>query len=165
MTELQKQSPHEQSPQEQSPQKQSSQERPALPSEATDGRRATALALPAGLVGATVLVAVGSLWGLWYLPFPCGLLIGAATAVRGLRARTAVLTATVAALVGWGAPLLWRAASGEAVAGTARTVAALAGLPALAALVVAATLLIGLVQTLLGVWLGRTAAAALRPGR
>ncbi|GAB7187002.1 hypothetical protein ATKI12_6833 [Kitasatospora sp. Ki12] len=125
-----------------------------------------ALPLLAALGGVTVaLVAAGSLLGLWYLPFPCGLLIGAVTAARGLRARTAVLTGTAAALAGWGVPLLWRAATGEAVAGTARTVAALAGLPAWASLVIAITLLIGLVQALLGVWLGRTATAALRPTR
>jgi hypothetical protein len=128
----------------------------------TGGRR-TRLALLAGLLAA-VVVAVGSLWGLWYLPFLCGLAAGAGTAVRGLRARTAVLAGAVAALAGWGAPLLWRTASGEAVAGTARTVAALAGLPALASPVIAVTLLIGLIQALLGIWLGRTATAALRPG-
>ncbi|MFD8756161.1 hypothetical protein ACFV0O_35060 [Kitasatospora sp. NPDC059577] len=111
------------------------------------------------------MVAVGPLWGLWHLPFLSGLAIGTATAVRGLRARTAVLAGTAAVLAGWGAPLGWRAASGEAVAGTARTVAALAGLPALASLVIAVTLLLGLLQALLGVWLGRTATAALRPAR
>ncbi|MFH9349542.1 hypothetical protein [Kitasatospora sp. NPDC017646] len=150
MTELEKQSPSEE---------------PASPAPAGGGRVLPAgPVLPAALVGAAVLVAVGSLWSLWYLPFATGLAIGAATAVRGLRARTAVLVAAVAAVAGWGAPLLWRVASGEAVAGTARTVAALAGLPAMASLVVAVTLLIGLVQALLGVWLGRTATAALRLG-
>ncbi|MEU9045576.1 MULTISPECIES: hypothetical protein [unclassified Kitasatospora] len=147
-------------------QKQSAPQESAAPAPADGGRAlAERLVLPAALVGAGVLVAVGSLWSLWYLPFASGLLIGAVTAARGLRARPAVLVAAMAALAGWGAPLLWRVASGEAVAGTARTVAALAGLPALASLVVAITLLIGLVQALLGVWLGRTATAALRPGR
>ena len=151
MTDLQKQSPPEES---------------AVPAPAGGGPALpAALALPATLVGAAALVAVGSLWSLWCLPFVVGLPVGAVTAVRGLRARTAVLVAAVAAVAGWGTPLLWRVASGEAVAGTARTVAALAGLPALASLVVAVTLRIGLVQALLGVWLGRAAAAALRPGR
>ncbi|MFJ7279418.1 hypothetical protein [Kitasatospora sp. NPDC098663] len=112
---------------------------------------------------ATVVTALGSLWSLWYLPFLCGLALGAVTALRGQRARTAVLTATTAALAGWAAPLLWRTATGEAVAGTARTLAALAGLPPLASLMITATLLISLLQALLGVWLARTTTATLHP--
>ncbi|MEV8326770.1 hypothetical protein [Kitasatospora sp. NPDC056731] len=112
---------------------------------------------------ATTVIALGSLWSLWHLPFLCGLALGTTTALRGQRARTAVLTATTAALAGWAAPLLWRTATGEAVAGTARTLAALAGLPPLASLMITATLLISLLQALLGVWLARTTTATLRP--
>jgi hypothetical protein len=60
------------------------------------------------------------------------------------------------AAAGWGIPLWWSAWRGSAVGATARVVAALAGLPPHAAAAIAATLLVAVIQTLLGLWLGRT---------
>lgn len=53
---------------------------------------------------ATVVIALGSLYSPLVPPFLCGLALGTTTALRGQRARTAVLTATTAALAGWAAP-------------------------------------------------------------
>jgi hypothetical protein len=62
-------------------------------------------------------------------------------------------------LAGWGAALGWPALSGAPAGATARVIAALAGLPPHAAVGVAATLLVGLLQALAALWLTR----ALRP--
>jgi hypothetical protein len=82
----------------------------------------------------------------------------------------AVAVAVMVLLVGplaWAA-VLWRdAGRGAAVGATARTVAALAGLPPSAVVTVVATLLVALLQATVGGWLGRastsrTAAAHVR---
>ncbi len=117
------------------------------------------------LLAGSALVAIGSLWDLWYLPFLAAFAIGVRTGAQGVRARAAACWAVVPAVAGWTVPLLWRAAEGEPVAATAAAVAALAGLPPAAALLIAVTLLVPLLQALTGVWLGRSVMAAARPGR
>jgi hypothetical protein len=124
--------------------------------------RRPAVVAVALLCGAA-LVGIGSWWGLWYLPFVGGLAIGVLTRVKRMRARAAVWSGGTVAIGGWGAPLLWRAAIGEPVGSTARTVAALAGVPPLAAVIITATLLIALLQAFLGIWLGRSTVRALVP--
>ena len=64
------------------------------------------------------------------------------------------------ALVGWGIPLTLMAMHGQPTGAVAHVIAALAGLPGYAAVGVALTLLIALVEALAGFWLGR----ALAPG-
>jgi hypothetical protein len=111
-------------------------------------------------VGGAV-VAAGSFAGWWWLPFAVGLVLGVAGRLLGTRRGLALLVPALAAVVGWGFPLLRLAAHGDPVGGTAHTVAALAGLPDTAALPIAVTLLLAVVQALLGTWLGR----ALTPDR
>ncbi len=111
----------------------------------------------AGPVGggalAVIIIAVGARAGYWFLPFAAGLVIGLAARNRSLRFVLPI--AVGVAVAGWAAPLAWQAAHGEPVVATAGIVAALAGLPASAGLVLAATFLVCAIQALAGVWLGR----------
>jgi hypothetical protein len=65
------------------------------------------------------------------------------------------------AAVGWAAPLLLGALLGLPYGAVARVIAALTGLPADAAMGIALTVAIAVVQALTGYWLGR--ALTLRP--
>jgi len=102
---------------------------------------------------ATACVAAGAAAGLWFLPFVAGLAAGIASRYAGLRASLAA--AGVAAVAGWAIPLWWLALRGAPVGATARTVAALAGLPPYAGAAVAATLLAAALQAAAGLWLAR----------
>lgn len=103
----------------------------------------------AGCVLAAVVVGAGALLGAWFLPLFAG-------AAAGLAARRRMLPVVVAvSAAGWAVPLAWLAARGQPIAGTARTIAALAGLPDSAVLVIAVTVLVAVVQALLGLWLVR----------
>lgn len=131
----------------------------AAPSEGTapGPRRATAAIVT--LVGGTAATALGTLVGLWFVPF----LVGAAAGATSRFARTprpsrGYLTAPLAAALGWAIPLGVQALGGAPVGEVARTTAALAGLPPLATAIVAVALLIAMVQALLGAWVGRTLA-------
>ncbi|MER7585256.1 hypothetical protein [Kitasatospora sp. NPDC097691] len=120
-------------------------------------RRATAAIVT--LVGGTAATALGTLAGLWFVPF----LVGAAAGATSRFARTprpsrGYLTAPLAAVLGWAIPLGVQALGGAPVGEVARTTAALAGLPPLATAIVAVALLIAAVQALLGAWVGRTLA-------
>jgi hypothetical protein len=115
-------------------------------------RRRAAAAIAAGLA-AMIVIAAGTAAGLWFVPFVVGLAAGVAARHRRLRV---VLPATAAAAGGgWAVPLAWQAWRGEPVGATARTVGALAGLPASAALVVGVTLLVAVIQAVTGMWLAR----------
>ena len=57
------------------------------------------------------------------------------------------------AAIGWAIPLGWQALHGAPVRATARVVAALAGLPPHAAVAIAATLVVAVLQALAGLWL------------
>jgi hypothetical protein len=70
--------------------------------------------------------------------------------------------AVAAVLVGWGAALWWPALSGAPVGATAHVVAALAATPPHAAVGVAGTLLVGVLQVLVACWLARAVTARLR---
>jgi hypothetical protein len=65
------------------------------------------------------------------------------------------------AAAGWGAALWWLVRRGLPEGPVAREIAALAGLPAQALAAIAVTLLVAVIQALVGLWLGR----ALTPGR
>jgi hypothetical protein len=113
-----------------------------------------------GLAGA-VIVAAGALAGWWFVPFLAGLAAGLAIRFGRLRLRAALAGAVAVAAAGWGAALAWLALrDGLPEVAVARSIAALAGLPASAAAAIAATLLVAVIQAAAGLWLGR----ALAPG-
>ncbi len=110
---------------------------------------------------AAVIVAAGALAGWWFLPFLAGLAAGLAVRLGRLRLRAALAAALAVAAAGWGAALAWLALrDGLPEVAVARSIAALAGLPASAAVAIAVTLLVAVVQAAAGLWLGR----ALAPG-
>ena len=119
-------------------------------------RPGSALAwLAAGAVTAVIL-AFGAALGLWFLPVVAGIAAG----IAPWRARRALALVVLAVAAGWGAALWWPALFGAPAGATARVLAALAGLPPHAAVGVAATLLVGVLQGLVAVWLAR----AVTPG-
>ncbi len=123
-------------------------------------RGPTALWLLALLLG-VLLIGAGAMIGWWFMPFGCGLLAGLANRYGGWRPRLLAGAVAVMAVLGWAIPLCFEALRGLPYWGTARVIAALAGLPASAALGIALTLLLGVLQALVGLWLGR----ALTPHR
>jgi hypothetical protein len=133
---------------------------------APSSRRARTLAIRAGWWAVAVAVIWGgTAWGLWFLPFAVGVLTGLAFVIRDGKARWAVALASLSALVGWSLPLLARAAGGQPVEGTARVVAAVAGLPPYALLPLAATVLVAIVQAATGVFAGWATTRLFRPGQ
>ncbi|HLI38920.1 MAG TPA: hypothetical protein VKV80_16510 [Streptosporangiaceae bacterium] len=116
-------------------------------------------ACAAGSAG--VAAAAGA--GLWFMPFAAGVAAGLAAPYAGWTVRSALAAAEVMGLAGWGGPLLWLGLRGEPVIATARVVAALAGLPARAAIAIAATLLVACAQAAAGLWLGHAVMLAARP--
>jgi hypothetical protein len=119
-------------------------------------RRGPASAWLLALLAGVLLVAGGAVIGWWFVPFVAGLAAGLANRVAGWRARIAIPAVAAMAAVGWAIPLLWQAIYDHQPYGAvAREIAALGGLPASAASGVAVTLLIAVVQALVGYWLGR----------
>lgn len=105
------------------------------------------------VAAATACVTAGAVAGLWFLPFVVGLAAGVLSCYAGLRMSLA--GAAVAAIAGWAIPLWWLALHDAPVGATARTVAALAGLPPYAGVAVAVALLAAALQALAGLWLAR----------
>jgi hypothetical protein len=62
------------------------------------------------------------------------------------------------AVAGWGVPLWWQTLHGQPYGAVAREIAALGGLPGGAAAALALTLLVAVVQAIIGYWLGRALA-------
>jgi hypothetical protein len=112
----------------------------------------------AGCAVAAVILGFGAALGLWFLPFVAGIAAG----IAPWRARHPLALVVLAVLVGWGAALWWPALSGAPAGATARVLAALAGLPPHAAVGVAATLLVGILQAVVALWLARAATYRLR---
>jgi len=129
---------------------------PREPSFGTRRSRGTFLTWLAACALAAVILGFGAALGLWWLPFAAGIAAG----IAPWRLRSALAAVVLAVLVGWGAALWWPALSGAPAGATARVIAALAGLPPHAAIGVAATLLVGVAQSLVALWLAR----ALRSG-
>jgi hypothetical protein len=119
--------------------------------------RGAVLAWLLACAAAAVLLGLGAGLGLWWLPFPAGV----AAALGPWRARSALTLAVLAVVAGWGAALWWPALSGAPAGATARVIAALAGLPPHAWAAVAATLLLGALQTAAAFWLTRAVKRAL----
>jgi hypothetical protein len=105
------------------------------------------------VAAATACVTAGAVAGLWFVPFVAGLAAGALSRRIGLRMSLAGVG--VAAVAGWAIPLWWLALRGAPAGATARTVAALAGLPPYTGVAIAATLLAAALQALAGLWLAR----------
>lgn len=106
----------------------------------------------AGFVLAAAVVAATAEAGAWFVPF----LAGAAAGVAALRwRRMVVLLAVAASVAGWALPLWVLALRGLPAGATARAIAALAGLPPHAAVLVVLTLLLAALQALSGAWLTR----------
>ena len=124
-------------------------------------RRGPATAWLLACLAGTVVMAAGALAGWWFLPFLAGLAAGLAVRFGRLRLRTALAATVAVVATGWGAALAWLALrDGLPEVAVARSIAALAGLPAAAAAAIAVTLLVAVVQAAVGLWLGR----ALAPG-
>jgi len=127
--------------------------RPA-PRQPSFGRRRSGGSVLAWLIVCAVtaaLLGLGAAFGLWFLPFVAGIAVGAGP----WRVRPALGLVAAAVAVGWGAALWWPALSGAPAGATARVVAALAGLPPYAGVGVIGTLLVGVLQALVAVWLAR----------
>jgi hypothetical protein len=124
---------------------------PHRPSFGTRRSRGAVWAWLAACAVTAALLGLGAAFGLWWLPFAAGIAAGAAP----WRARSALGLVLVAVLAGWGAALWWPALTGAPAGATARAVAALAGLPPYAGVGVAGTLLVGVAQALVAVWLAR----------
>jgi hypothetical protein len=132
---------------------------PAEPS--AEGAAPGSLALRAAvLVLAAACCAVTAWLGAWWVPFAAG--VGVGLLGRGLPGRGGprprrgcVLPAAAGAAGGWLIVLWLLALDGQPVGATARTVAALAGLPAHAWLAVTVVALLAVLQTLAGAWLAR----------
>jgi hypothetical protein len=108
-----------------------------------------------GAVAAIVVIARAAAAGWWFLPFAVGLVTGLAMRWGGWRLRVSGPATVVMSAAGWGLALWIPALDGLPVGATARTIAALAGWPASAALAVTLTLAISVAQGLAGLWLGR----------
>lgn len=112
--------------------------------------------LPAWLLGGLAWIAViagAAALGWWFVPFLAGIGAGAAARYGRVRLRVALPLTAVGAAAGWAIPLWWAAAGGQPVGAVAREVAALAGLPPHAAVIIAVTLLVPAVQAACGLWL------------
>lgn len=114
-----------------------------------------------GLAGAGVIAAGAVVLDWWFLPFAVGVAAGAAA--RAARLRVVLPSVLVIAAAGWAGPLAWAMATGLPERAVARTVAALAGLPAHASVVLALTAVVAMLQAAAGLWVGR--ALAPRRGR
>ena len=111
-------------------------------------------------VAAAALIAAGALAGWWFLPFLAGLAGGLAAHYGRWRLRVSLPAVMLIAAAGWGGALWWLVHRGLPEGAVAREIAALAGLPAHAAVAIAVTLLVAVIQAAAGLWLGR----ALAPG-
>lgn len=118
-------------------------------------RRGPASAWVLGGLAGVAVVAAGAALGWWFVPFLAGVAAGVAGRFGRLRLRTALPAILVIAAAGWAVPLAWAMVRGLPVQAVARTVAALAGLPAHASVVLALTLLVAMLQAAAGLWVGR----------
>jgi hypothetical protein len=108
------------------------------------------------VLAGTLIIAVTAELGWWFVPFLAGLAVGLIAPRWDWRLRHTVPAVLVMTLVGWGVPLYWPAVvQSQPVGATARVIAALAGLPAYAYTGVLVTLLVAVLQAVVGLWLGR----------
>lgn len=110
--------------------------------------------IAAGVIAAG-LIAVAAMAGLWFGPFVIGVASGISARWGQWRLRVMAPAVVAICAVGWGTPLADQAVRGLPVGATARTIAAIEGLPAVAAVGVAITLAVAVLLGLVGLWLGR----------
>ena len=108
-----------------------------------------------GLLAGVLLIVAGAVAGWWFLPFAAGVLAGLANRVGRWQTRVALPAVAIVAAVGWAAPLAWSVLTGQPDIAVARVIAALLGLPANPAVGIALTLIVAVVQAVVGYWLGR----------
>ena len=132
--------------------------------DAAPGWRRVALS---GLVltaaGGAALIWAAATLGIWFGPLIVGVLAGAWFQSTRVGVTLALGAACAAAIGGWFVPFVVRAGQGQPVGATAREVAALAGLPAYAAIVTALMLVVAVLQASAGFWVGWAVAALFRP--
>ena len=114
-------------------------------------RGSAAPRLAIDFTGVLLLCLGGAELGLWFTPFVLGAVV---TAFRP-RSRALVLAVAAGAVAGWATAIWLMALDGLPAGATARTIAALAGLPPYAGVAIAVTLLVAALQALTGSWLGR----------
>ncbi len=131
---------------------------PRQPSVEPGPPRGSVLAWLAACAVTAAILGFGAALGLWFLPFVAGIAAG----IAPCRVRPALGLVLLAVVVGWGAALWWPALSGAPAGATARVIAALAGLPPHAAVGIAATLGVGVLQALVALWLARAVTYRLR---
>ncbi len=106
------------------------------------------------LLGA-VVIAVSAALGSWFMPFAMGLVAGIANRAGNWRTRVALPAVALMGAFGWGLPLCWQTVAGQPYVAVAKQIAALAGLPGGAVTGIACTVLVAVVQAVVGYWLGR----------
>jgi len=120
--------------------------------------RGSLLAWLLACAATAALLGLGAGLGWWFLPFAAGIAAGAGP----WRTLPALALVVLAVVVGWGAALWWPTLSGAPAGAAARVIAALAGLPPHAAVGVAATVGIGILQAVVALWLARAVTYRLR---
>jgi hypothetical protein len=108
-----------------------------------------------GLLACLVLIVAGAALGWWFMPFVVGVLAGLANRIGRWRTRIALPAVAIVAALGWAVPIVWSVLNGQPYAAVARVIAALLGLPANPAVGIAVTLIVAVVQAVVGYWLGR----------
>jgi hypothetical protein len=108
-----------------------------------------------GLLLGAIAMAAGASLGWWFLPFAVGVAAGLVNRFAGWPVRFALPAVAVTAAAGWGLPLWMGVLRHQPYGAVARVIAAVAGLPAHAAVGIGFTLLIAVVQAIVGYWLGR----------
>jgi hypothetical protein len=107
------------------------------------------------LLAGVLLIVAGAVLGWWFMPFAASVLAGLANRVGRWRTRVALPAVAIVAALGWAVPIVWSVLNGQPYAAVARVIAALLGLPANAAVGIAVTLVVAVVQAVAGYWLGR----------
>ena len=108
-----------------------------------------------GLLAGVLLIVGGAVLGWWFMPFAAGVLAGLANRIGRWRIRVALPAVAIVAALGWAVPIVWSVLNGQPYAAVARVIAALLGLPANPAVGIAVTLMVAVVQAVVGYWLGR----------
>ncbi|HXW47066.1 MAG TPA: hypothetical protein VEL03_19900 [Streptosporangiaceae bacterium] len=128
---------------------------PFRPSFKRSYRRGPASAWVLAAIAAVALIGAGTVIGWWFLPFVAGLAAGLANRVAGWSTATALQAVAAMAVAGWGIPLWWHVLDGQAYGAAARHIAVTNGLPRSAAAGLMLTLVVAIVQAVVGYWLGR----------
>jgi hypothetical protein len=122
----------------------------------TRRHRGPVLAWVLAWLAAAAIIAVAALAGWWFVPFLAGLAAGLAAGPGQWRLLVSLPATAGFAAAGWGAAFWWQVLHGLPYGAVAVVIAALAGLPPHAWAAVVVTLLVAVIQAIVGLWLGRT---------